>query len=67
MEVAVLIFALLFAALGIVGALVGLGELGHPVGAHGVQAYGWGLTVNAIALAVYFLFVWSRHYHDRRT
>lgn len=59
-----LIFALLFAALG---ALVGLGELGHPVGSHGVQSYGWGLTVNAIALAVYFLFMWTQRYHGRRT
>lgn len=62
-----LIFAILFAGLGILGALVGLGELGHPVGAHGVQAYGWGLTVNAIALAVYFLFMWTQRYHGRRT
>lgn len=62
-----LIFALLFAGLGILGALVGLGELGHPVGAHGVQAYGWGLTVNAIALAVYFLFMWTQRYHGLRT
>jgi hypothetical protein len=52
-----LVFALLFGALAVVGALVGLGQLGHPIYAQSLQSYGWGLTVNALALAVFFMLV----------
>lgn len=50
-----LIFALLFVALAVVGALVGLGQLGHPIYAQSLQSYGWGLSVNAVALAALFM------------
>jgi hypothetical protein len=52
-----LVFALLFAALAVVGALVGLGQLGHPIYAQSLQSYGWGLAVNAVALAVFFVLI----------
>ncbi|MCJ2016911.1 hypothetical protein MKK84_05640 [Methylobacterium sp. E-065] len=52
-----LIFALLFVALAVVGALVGLGDFGHPIHAQSLQSYGWGLTVNAVALAVFCMLV----------
>jgi len=55
-----LVFAVLFATLGIIGALVGLGELGRPVYQQSLQSYGWGLAINGIALAVYFVWLWRQ-------
>jgi hypothetical protein len=51
-----LIFALLFTVLAVVGTLVGFGQLGSPIYDQSLQSYGWGLAVNAAALAALFVF-----------
>jgi hypothetical protein len=52
-----LLFATLFAALAIIGSLVGLGSVGHPIGGHALNSYGWGLCINGAALAAFFVFL----------
>jgi hypothetical protein len=59
-----LLFAILSAALAVLGSLVGFGVIGHPIGSQAIDSYGWGLTINAVAIAGFLLFV--RHRPARR-
>jgi hypothetical protein len=62
-----LLFATLFAAVAILGAFVGLGVVGEPIGGHALNHYGWGLAVNGFAIAAFLVFVWAdpvRHSED---
>lgn len=59
-----LLFAILFAGLAILGSLVGFGTIGHPIGSQAIDSYGWGLTINAIAIAGFLLFI--RHQRAKR-
>ena len=52
-----LLFAILFAALAVLGSLVGFGVIGHSIGSQAIDSYGWGLAINAIAIAGFLLFV----------
>ncbi|UIY45664.1 hypothetical protein [Methylobacterium radiotolerans] len=52
-----LLFAILSAALAVLGSLVGFGVIGHPIGSQAVDSYGWGLAINAIAIGGFLLFV----------
>lgn len=52
-----LLFAILFAGLAILGSLVGFGSVGHPIGGHALNSYGWGLCLNGSALAAFFVFL----------
>lgn len=56
-----LVFALFFASLALLGSLVGLGFIGHPVGQHAIAGYGWSLVINAVALSAFCIFL----RHDR--
>ena len=49
-----LIFAIVFAAIAALGAAIGLGHVGHPIGGQSVESYGWGLFINGSAIAVFF-------------
>lgn len=59
-----LLFAILFAGIAILGSLVGFGTIGHPIGSQAIDSYGWGLAINAIAIAGFLLFV--RHQRAKR-
>lgn len=59
-----LLFAILFAGVAILGSLVGFGTIGHPIGSQAIDSYGWGLAINAIAIAGFLLFV--RHQRAKR-
>ncbi|GJD97090.1 hypothetical protein [Methylobacterium iners] len=52
-----LVFAILFAALALLGSLVGLGLVGQPMGQHAITGYGWSLVINGLALSAFFLFL----------
>jgi hypothetical protein len=49
-----LISALVFAALAVLGAAIGLGHVWHPINGQSVESYGWGLFINGLALAAFF-------------
>lgn len=55
-----LLFATLFAAIALFGALIGLREIGHPVGAQSIASYGWALCINAGALSAFLLHIRGR-------
>ncbi|MDN3570262.1 hypothetical protein [Methylobacterium longum] len=48
------IFALAFGALAVLGAAVGLGHVGHPIGGQSIEHYGWALFINGLAIATLF-------------
>jgi hypothetical protein len=48
------IFAIVFAAVAVLGAAIGLGHVGHPIGGQSVESYGWGLFINGSAIAAFF-------------
>lgn len=52
-----LVFAIFFAALALLGSLVGLGLVGQPMGQHPITGYGWSLVINGLALSAFFLFL----------
>ncbi|WP_336485933.1 hypothetical protein [Methylobacterium nigriterrae] len=52
-----LVFAVLFAGLAVLGSLVGFGVVGHPIGDQALNSYGWGLCIIGAALAGFFVFV----------
>lgn len=47
------IFAIVFAAVAVLGAAIGLGHVGHPIGGQSVESYGWGLFINGSAIAAF--------------
>ena len=49
-----LVFALVFAALAVLGAATGLGHVWHPINGQSIDSYGWGLFINGLALAAFF-------------
>jgi hypothetical protein len=49
-----LISALVFAALAVLGAAIGLGHVWHPINGQSIDSYGWGLFINGLALAAFF-------------
>lgn len=49
-----LIFAVVFGAVALLGAAIGLGHVGHPIGGQSVESYGWGLCINGLATAAFF-------------
>jgi hypothetical protein len=51
-----IVSAALFAGLAILGALVGLEHVGHPMSGQSVNAYGWGLCVNATAISLFLIY-----------
>lgn len=48
------ILALVFAALAVLGAAIGLGHAGYPINGQSIESYGWGFFINGIALATFF-------------
>ena len=62
-EAAVLLFAILFAALAVLGCLVGFGSVGHPIGDQALNSYGWSLCINCAALAAFFVFLRYQRLH----
>ena len=63
-----LVFALLFAALGALGAYVGLGGINATFGQFGefsFKHYGLGLALNSFALAAYFAYFWLQRTRRR--
>lgn len=55
------LFALLFAGLAVLGALVGLGHVGHSVGSQSIQSYGWALCLDAAAIAAFLAYTRVRN------
>ena len=49
-----LIFAIVFGAVAVFGAAIGLGHVGHPIGGQSVESYGWGLFINGLAISAFF-------------
>lgn len=49
-----LIFAIVFGAVAVLGAAIGLGHVGHPIGGQSIESYGWGLFINGLAIAAFF-------------
>ncbi|WP_408902969.1 hypothetical protein [Methylobacterium radiotolerans] len=60
-----LFFALLFVALAIVGACVGLGTIGQPMYGQALNSYGWALCINGAALATFFVLTLVRRLRRR--
>lgn len=50
-----LIFAAVFGAVAVLGAAIGLGHVGHPIGGQSVESYGWGLFINSLAITAFFV------------
>lgn len=48
------VFALIFGALAVLGAAIGLGYVGHPINGQSIQSYGWALFINGLAIATLF-------------
>ncbi|MCJ2086334.1 hypothetical protein MKK88_10055 [Methylobacterium sp. E-005] len=48
--------AILFASIATLGAFVGLEYVGHPIGGQSITAYGWGLCLNAAAIAAFLAY-----------
>ena len=63
-----LLFAILFVALGTFGVYVGLDRIHYvfgQFGEFGVRHYGWGLALNSFALAAFFVFLWRQRVKRR--
>ncbi len=56
-EAIMLIFAILFAVLAVLGSLVGFGTIGHPIGSQSIDSYGWAVCVNGVVIAAFLLSV----------
>lgn len=64
-----LLLAILLAALGCFGLYVGFDGLDMTVGRfnqYGITYYGWGLALNAFALAAFFTFLWLARLNRKR-
>lgn len=61
------VFALVFGALAVLGAAIGIGHVGHPIGGQSVESYGWGLFINGAALAAFFALRAALARSDRKT
>lgn len=61
------VFALVFSALAALGAAIGIGHVGHPIGGQSVESYGWGLFINGAALAAFFALRAALARSDRKT
>jgi hypothetical protein len=46
--------AIVFGAVAVLGAAIGLGHVWHPISGQSVESYGWGLFINALAIAAFF-------------
>ena len=53
-----IVLAMLFAAMALLGSLVGLGFIGFPMGQHAITSYGWSLVINGVALSAFCIFLW---------
>ncbi|WP_331299712.1 hypothetical protein [Methylobacterium oryzae] len=53
---AMIVLTLVFAGLSALGALIGLGKVGHPMHGQLINSYGWALCINAAAIAAYLAF-----------
>ena len=49
-------FAILFAGLAVLGALVGLEHVGHPMSGQSPVTYGWTLCINAAAITAFLVY-----------
>ncbi|KQS84627.1 hypothetical protein MFUR16E_01115 [Methylobacterium fujisawaense] len=55
---------LVSAAIAVLGLLVALGYVGHPIDAQLVSNYGWSILI--IGVALFVLFTWARYSRTRR-
>ena len=46
------VFALVFGALAVLGAAIGIGHIGHPINGQSIENYGWALFINGLAIAI---------------
>ena len=51
-----IVLAILFAGVAVLGAFVGLGHIGQSIGGQSITAYGWGLCLNAAAISAFLAY-----------
>jgi hypothetical protein len=61
---AMILFAILFAGLAVLGALIGLREIGDLLAAQTIASYGWALCINATAIG--FLLLHIQYWRTKR-
>lgn len=53
-HITMLVFAIIFGALAVLGAEIGIGHIGHPINGQSIESYGWGLFINGLAISAFF-------------